>query len=94
MIDDLIERLQAGEGTEEELREMLVQAAALIKRCKPILENLDREREHWRQVYAGQALQGLLASSHGEPGNFQALTLRAVNCADNLLGSLEDCNVD
>ena len=85
--DDYLEKLERGEyGNHiEDKREMIDPA---------IKQNLNTDREYWRRVYAGQAMQGIVSAldmntSYAEDG----VASMACDFADALIEELDSRNI-
>lgn len=85
--DDYLEKLERGEygNRIEDKREMVDPA---------IKQNLNTDREYWRRVYAGQAMQGIVSAldmntSYAEDG----VASMACDFADALIEELDSRNI-
>ena len=84
--DDYLEKLERGEygNRIEDKREMVDPA---------IKQNLNTDREYWRRVYAGQAMQGIFAGRNWRSGEMIpdciGFARNAVELADALIEELE-----
>ena len=84
--DDYMEKLERGEygNHVEDKREMADPA---------VKENLTTDREYWRRVYAGQAMQGIFAGRNWRSGEMIpdciGFARNAVELADALIEELE-----
>lgn len=85
--DDYLEKLERGEygNRIEDKREMVDPA---------IKQNLNTDREYWRRVYAGQAMQGIvfaldMNTSYAEDG----VASMACDFADALIEELDSRNI-
>lgn len=83
--DDYAEKLERGEyGHISDARKMVAPA---------IKQNLTTDREYWRRVYAGQAMQGIFAGRNWRSGEMIpdciGFARNAVELADALIEELE-----
>lgn len=83
--DDYREKLERGEyGHISDARKMVAPA---------IKQNLNTDREYWRRVYAGQAMQGIFAGRNWRSGEMIpdciGFARNAVELADALIEELE-----
>lgn len=79
--DDYLEKLERGEYTPS-VKENLTVENPVVKK------NLTTDREYWRRVYAGQAMQGLLADVRNDLFPVEAAR-NALELADALIEKLE-----
>lgn len=79
--DDYREKLERGEYTPS-VKENLTVENPVVKK------NLTTDREYWRRVYAGQAMQGLLADVRNDLFPVEAAR-NALELADALIEKLE-----
>lgn len=95
--DDYLEKLERGEYHIEDKLEMVdstVKENLTVENptCK---ESLPVGREYWRRVYAGQAMQGFMASTDANTvPDAKLLTAECVKFADALIEELEKTKPD
>lgn len=80
--DDYLEKLERGEYAPSVKENLTVENPT----CK---ESLPVDREYWRRVYAGQAMQGIFASDESHTLLPVDAAKFAVICADALIEELE-----
>lgn len=84
--DDYLEKLERGEY------DHIADACKMVG--PPIKQNLTTDREYWRRVYAGQAMQGIVSAldmntSYAEDG----VASMACDFADALIEELDSRNI-
>ena len=83
--DDYVEKLERGEY------DHIVDARKMVGPA--IKQNLNTDREYWRRVYAGQAMQGIFAGRNWRSGEMIpdciGFARNAVELADALIEELE-----
>lgn len=84
--DDYLEKLERGEYGNH-----IVDANEMVE--PTIKQNLNTDREYWRRVYAGQAMQGIFAGRNWRSGEMIpdciGFARNAVELADALIEELE-----
>ena len=90
--DDYLEKLERGEydhiGDKLEMVDPTVKENLTVE--NPVVkQNLTTDREYWRRVYAGQAMQGIFASDESHTLLPVDAAKFAVICADALIEELE-----
>jgi len=82
MRDDYLEKLERGEYGNH-----IVDANEMVGTA--IKQNLNTDREYWRRVYAGQAMQGLISNNATSDAPSAMIAKTACTFADALIAELE-----
>lgn len=84
--DDYLEKLERGEY------DHIADACKMVG--PPIKQNLTTDREYWRRVYAGQAMQGIVSALHMNTSYAEdGVASMACDFADALIEELDSRNI-